>query len=41
MNIYVGNLSYSLSQWERGEKRSRGASLKLPTLVANGLGAVA
>ena len=31
-----------VSQWERGEKRSRGASLKLLTLVAkNGLGAVA
>ena len=31
-----------VSQWERGEKRPRGASLKLPTLVAkNGLGAVA
>ena len=31
-----------VSQWERGEKRSRGASLKLLTLVAeNGLGSVA
>lgn len=31
-----------VSQWERGEKRPRGASLKLLTLVAkNGLGAVA
>ena len=31
-----------LSQWERGEKRPRGASLKLLTLVAkNGLSAVA
>ena len=31
-----------VSQWERGEKRPRSASLKLLTLVAkNGLGAVA
>ena len=31
-----------VSQWERGEKRPRGASLKLLALVAkNGLGAVA
>lgn len=31
-----------VSQWERGEKRPRGASLKLLTLVAkNGLAAVA
>ena len=31
-----------IGQWERGEKRPRGASLKLLTLVAkNGLGAVA
>ena len=31
-----------VSQWERGEKRPPGASLKLLTLVAkNGLGAVA
>ena len=31
-----------VSQWERGEKRPRGASLKLLTLVAkNGLNAVA
>ena len=31
-----------VSQWERGQKRPRGASLKLLTLVAkNGLGAVA
>ena len=31
-----------VSQWERGEKRPRGASLKLLTLVAkNGLGSVA
>ena len=31
-----------VSQWERSEKRPRGASLKLITLVAkNGLGAVA
>ena len=37
------NVTTSLvSQWERGEKRPRGASLKLLTLVAkNGLGAVA
>ena len=37
------NVTKSLvSQWERGEKRSRGASLKLLTLVAeNGLGSVA
>ena len=37
------NVTKSLvSQWERGEKRPRGASLKLLTLVAkNGLGAVA
>ena len=31
-----------VSQWERGERRPRGASLKLLTLVAkNGLGSVA
>ena len=31
-----------VSQWERGEKRPRGASLKLLALIAkNGLGAVA
>lgn len=31
-----------VSQWQRGEKRPRGASLKLLTLVAkNGLGAAA
>ena len=31
-----------ISQWERGEKRPQGASLKLLTIVAkNGLGAVA
>ena len=31
-----------VSQWERGQKRPRGASLKLLTLVAkNGLGTVA
>ena len=31
-----------VSQWERGEKHARGASLKLLTLVAkSGLGAVA
>ena len=37
------NVTVSLvSQWERGEKRPRGASLKLLTLVAkNGLSAVA
>ena len=37
------NVTTSLvSQWERGEKRSRGTSLKLLTLVAkSGLGAVA
>ena len=37
------NVTTSLvSQWERGEKRPGGASLKLLTLVAkNGLGAVA
>ena len=37
------NVSTGLvSQWERGEKRPRGASLKLLTLVAkNGLDAVA
>ena len=37
------NVTTSLvSQWERGEKRPRGASLKLLTLVAkSGLGAVA
>ena len=37
------NVTTSLvSQWERGEKRPRGASLKLLTLVAkNGLGVVA
>ena len=37
------NVTTSLaSQWERGEKRPRGASLKLLTLVARkGLGAVA
>ena len=37
------NVSTGLvSQWERGEKRPRGPSLKLLTLVArNGLGAVA
>ena len=37
------NMTTSLvSQWERGEKRPRSASLKLLTLVAkNGLGVVA
>jgi len=38
LNVTMG----LVSQWERGEKRPRGASLKLLTLVAkNGLGAVA
>jgi putative transcriptional regulator len=39
---YLNVTSGLVSQWERGEKRPRGASLKLLTLVAkNGLGAVA
>ncbi len=39
---YLNVTTRSLSQWERGEKRPRGASLKLLTLVAkNGLRAVA
>ena len=38
LNVTIG----LVSQWERGEKHPRGASLKLLTLVAkNGLGAVA
>ena len=43
--VFAGYLNVTaglVSQWERGEKRPRGASLKLLTLVAkNGLGAVA
>ena len=39
---YLNVTTGSVSQWERGEKRLRGISLKLLTLVAkNGLGAVA
>ena len=39
---YLNVTTGLMSQWERGEKRPRGASLKLLTLVAkNGLGAVA
>ena len=39
---YLNVTTGSVSQWERGEKRPRGASLKLLTLVArNGLAAVA
>ena len=39
---YLNLTTGLVSQWERGEKRPRGASLKLLTLVAkNGLGAVA
>ena len=38
---YLNVTSGLASQWERGEKRPRGASLKLLTLVAkNGLGVV-
>ncbi len=38
LNVTVG----LVSQWERGEKRPRGASLKLLTLVAkNGLASIA
>ena len=38
LNVITG----LVSQWERGQKRPRGASLKLLTLVAkNGLGTVA
>ena len=39
---YLNVTTGLVSQWERGEKRPRGASLKLLTLVArNGLDAVA
>ena len=39
---YLNVTTSLISQWERGEKRPRGASLKLLTLAAkNGLGAVA
>ena len=39
---YLNVTTSLVSQWERGEKRPRGASLKLLTLVAkNGLSAVA
>ena len=39
---YLNVTAGLVSQWERGEKRPRGASLKLLALVArNGLGAVA
>ena len=39
---YLNVTAGLVSQWERGEKRPRGTSLKLLTLVAkNGLGAVA
>ena len=39
---YLNVTTGLVSQWERGEKRPRGASLKLLTLVAkHGLGAVA
>ena len=39
---YLNVTTSLVSQWERGEKRPGGASLKLLTLVAkNGLGAVA
>jgi putative transcriptional regulator len=39
---YLNVTTGLVSQWERGEKRPRGASLKLLTLVAkNGLQAVA
>ncbi len=39
---YLNVTTSLVSQWERGEKRPRGASLKLLTLVAkDGLGAVA
>ena len=39
---YLNVTTGLVSQWERGEKCPRGASLKLLTLVAkNGLGAVA
>jgi putative transcriptional regulator len=43
--VFAGHLNMTtslVSQWERGEKRPRSASLKLLTLVAkNGLSAVA
>ena len=39
---YLNVTAGLVSQWERGEKRPHGASLKLLTLVAkNGLGAIA
>ncbi len=39
---YLNVTTGLVSQWERGEKRPRGASLKLLTLVVkNGLGTVA
>ena len=39
---YLNVMTSLMSQWECGEKRPRGASLKLLTLIAkNGLGAVA
>jgi putative transcriptional regulator len=39
---YLNVTTSLVSQWERGEKRPGGSSLKLLTLVAkNGLGAVA
>ena len=39
---YLNVTTSLVSQWERGEKRPRGASLKLLNLVAkNGLGAIA
>ncbi len=39
---YLNVTTGLVSQWERGEKRPHGASLKLLTLVAkNGLGALA
>ena len=39
---YLNVTTGLVSQWERGEKRPRGTSLKLLTLVAkNGLGSVA
>ena len=39
---YLNVTTGLVSQWERGEKRPRGASLKLLTLVAkNGLGVLA
>ncbi len=39
---YLNVTAGLISQWERGEKRPQGASLKLLTLVAkNGPGAIA